>query len=87
MDGLGFPASWKATCANSNADRSGVGSEVPARLRLYRAENISRAAALIFAISPGFAPRLGRRSRADVGVQRDGLHLRQSSEKQVRQMR
>src|SRR5258708_37724185 len=52
--------------------RRGEG-EVPARLRLYGAENISRSAALIFAIPPGFAPRLGRRGRADIGVQRDWL--------------
>src|SRR5229473_7714063 len=47
--------------------------EVPARLRLYGAENISCAAALVFAIPPRFAPRLGRRGRADIGVQRDWL--------------
>ena len=52
--------------------RRGEG-EVPTRLRLYSAENIRRAAALVFAIRPGFAPRHGRRGRADVGVQRDWL--------------
>src|SRR5437867_7873554 len=44
--------------------------EVPARLRLYGAEDISRAAAFVFAIPPGFAPRLGWKGRADIGVQR-----------------
>ena len=46
---------------------------MPARLRLYGAENIGRAAALIFVIPPRFPSRLGRRGGADVGVQRDWL--------------
>jgi len=40
---------------------------------LYGAEDISRAAALVFVISSRFPPRRGRRGRTDVGVQRDRL--------------
>ena len=40
---------------------------------LYGAEDISRAAALVFVVSSRFPPRLGRRGRADVGMQRDRL--------------
>jgi hypothetical protein len=48
-------AKWKATWANSNADRSGVGGEVASRFRLYCAENIGRAAALVLVVSPHLA--------------------------------
>jgi hypothetical protein len=44
--------------------------EVAARLRLYSAENISRAATLLV-VAPRFAPRLGRRSPVALGMQRD----------------
>jgi len=40
---------------------------------LYHAENIGRAAALVFVITPGFASRHGRRGGANIGVQRDRL--------------
>src|SRR5580658_8738183 len=43
--------------------------EVPARLRLYCTENISRTAALIFTVPPCFPSRSGGRSRPDLGVQ------------------
>src|SRR6266851_3780116 len=44
---------------------------VPACFGLYRAENIRRAAALVFVIPPGFAPRRSRRGGADVGMPSD----------------
>ena len=46
---------------------------MPARLRLYGAENIGRAAPLVLVIPPRFPSRLGRRGGAHVGVQRDWL--------------
>src|SRR5437868_9731553 len=47
--------------------------EMAAGFGLYGAEDISRAAALVFVISSRFPPRYGWTGRADVGVQRDGL--------------
>src|SRR6516225_872870 len=47
--------------------------EMPTHLRLYRAENISRAASFILVIAPSFPSRLGWRRRADVGMQGDWL--------------
>src|ERR1041384_6201867 len=49
------------------------GGEIPPRLRLYGAENISRAASFIFVIPPCFPSRLGWGRRADVGMQGDWL--------------
>ena len=46
---------------------------MPAGFGLYRAENIGRAAALVFVIPPGFPPRRAGEARADIGVQRDRL--------------
>src|SRR5664279_1852498 len=46
---------------------------MPARLRLYSTENISRTAPFVLIISPRFPSRLGRRRGAHVGVQRDWL--------------
>jgi len=46
---------------------------MPARLRLYRTENIGRTAPFVLIISPRFPSWLGRRRGAYVGVQRDWL--------------
>ena len=43
------------------------------RLRLYRAENIGRAAPFVLVIPPRFPPRLGWGGGTHVGVQRDRL--------------
>jgi hypothetical protein len=67
-------ATSKVTCANSNAERSGVGKgEVSARFGLYRTENIGRTAAFVFVIAPGFPTGDGRRGGADIGMQSDRL--------------
>src|SRR5271157_4617166 len=47
--------------------------EVPARLRLYRAENIGCTTALVFVIPPRFPSRCSGRGWPDVGMQRDRL--------------
>ena len=47
--------------------------EVPSRSGFYRAEDIGRAVALVFAVAPCFASRRGRGRRPDIGVQRDRL--------------
>jgi len=57
---------------NTRSIRRGEG-EMPARLRLYGAENVSRTASFILVIPPGFPSRLRRRRRANIGVERDGL--------------
>ena len=61
VSALGYSiARWQATCANSNAERSGVGKgEMAARLRLYSTENIGRATPFVLVIPPCFPPRLG----------------------------
>ena len=52
--------------------RRGEG-EMTTRFRLYRAENIGRAATFVFVIASRFPPRFGRRGGPDIGVQRDRL--------------
>ena len=47
--------------------------EMATGLRLYRAENIGRATPFVFAILSCLPPRLGRRPRADISMQRNGL--------------
>jgi hypothetical protein len=47
--------------------------EMTTRFRLYRSENIGRAAGFVFVIACGFPPRLSRRRGTNIGVQRDGL--------------
>ena len=56
----------------AGAIRRGEG-EVTASLRLYGAENIGRAAALVFVVLSCLASRLGRRGWPHIGMQRDRL--------------
>jgi hypothetical protein len=46
---------------------------VSAHFGYYGAEDIGRAAALVFVIAPGFPPRCSRRGGAEVGMQGDRL--------------
>jgi hypothetical protein len=77
VDGLGLGVLQRQFTGDSRELEGGtVGCrerEMAARLRLYGAENIGRAAAFVLVVAPRFAPRFGGRGRANLGMQRDRL--------------
>ena len=73
VDGLGGRVFHRQVagepCELKGGSIAGGSGKVAARLGLHRAENISRSATLVFAISSGLPPWYSRRRRSDIGMQ------------------
>lgn len=65
----------KATCANSNPERSGVGKVKWRPAWGSTAQNPLAAPRLVFVIPSGFASRCGGRARTNIGMQRDRFFI------------